>query len=92
VRAGLAEAPARTAQGGVGAPDRTMRAGDSGAAAAWKKREARLLAGQRTAAAFAERLSLHGDPRRAAAEIGKSRTYGLVLLRRIRAGLGWQAR
>ncbi len=41
---------------------------------------------------FADRLALHGNVDRAAREIGKSPAYGRVLLQRLRARLGEQAR
>ena len=40
---------------------------------------------------FAERLAEHGDVARAAAEIGKSASYGRVLFGKIKTKLGWQA-
>lgn len=40
---------------------------------------------------FAERLSQHGDPARAAAQLGRSVAGGGARLREIRAALGAQA-
>ncbi|MEA3036820.1 MAG: hypothetical protein QOH04_2597 [Sphingomonadales bacterium] len=40
---------------------------------------------------FAERLSLHGDAARAAAQLGRSRAWGGAMLRKLRQDLGSQA-
>jgi hypothetical protein len=56
-----------------------------------RKRRHYTRQAQDTLDRFADRLAEHGDPVKAAAQIGKSASYGRALLQRLRDRLGWQA-